>query len=161
MDFYEALKSGMTAEDITKDFNKELEEAVKKIEEEQETERLRAEEERRNKSEAALNAARHKAAAEVVEYLRTLFEVEGVEITDILPANGEALTDLFCLLLEESEKDYHSKRDLARTIKAFAAENETDQKKDSTREKRTSAGTYDFGNRDDDTILSNFLSNLF
>lgn len=161
MDFYEALKSGMTAEDITKGFNKELEEAVKKIEEEQETERLRAEAEHRTKSEAALNVARHKAAAEVIEYLRTLFEVEGVEITDIFPANGEALTDLFCLLLEESEKDYHGKRDLARAIKAFAAENETDQKKDPTRGKRTSAGVYDSGNRDDDTILSNFLSNLF
>lgn len=160
MDLYEALKSGMTAEDITKGFNKELEEAVKKIEEEQETERLRAEEERRTKSEAALIAARHKAAAEVVEYLRTLFEVEDIEITDIFPANGEALTDLFCLLLEESEKDYHSKRDLARTIKAFA-EKETAQKKDPTREKRASAGVYDSGNRDDDTILFNFLSNLF
>lgn len=156
MDFYEALKSGMTAEDITKGFNKELEEAVKKLEEE----RLRAEEERKTKSEAALNEARHKAAAEVVEYLRTLFEVEGVEITDIFPANGEALTDLLCHLLEESEKDYRSKLDLARTIKAFA-EKETAQKKDPTRGKRASAGVYDSGNRDDDTILSNFLSNLF
>lgn len=160
MDFYKALKSGITAEDITKGFNKELEEAVKKIEEEQETERLRVEAKRRTKSEAALNAARHKAAAEIVEYLRTLFEVEGVEITDILPANGEALTDLFCLLLEESEKDYHSKRDLARTIKAFA-ESETTQKKDTTRGQHASAGIYDSGDRDDDTILSNFLSNLF
>lgn len=160
MDLYGALKSGITAEDITKGFNKELEEAVKKIEEEQETERLRVEAERRTKSEAALNAARHKAAAEVVEYLRTLFEVEDIEITDIFPANGEALTDLLCHLLEESEKDYRSKLDLARTIKAFA-ENETAQKKDTTRGKRTSAGTYDSGNRDDDTILSNFLSNLF
>ena len=156
MDFYEALKSGMTAEDITKGFNKELEEAVKKFEEEQ----LRAEEERRTKSEAALNEARHKAAAEVVEYLRTLFEVEDIEITDIFPANGEALTDLLCHLLEESEKDYRSKLDLARTIKAFA-EKETAQKKDTTRGKRASAGVYDSGNRDDDTILSNFLSNLF
>lgn len=160
MDLYEALKSGMTAEDITKGFNKELEEAVKKIEEEQETERLRAEAERKTKSEAALNAARHKAAAEVIEYLKVLFEVEDLEITDIFPANGEALTDLFCLLLEESEKDYHSKLDLARTIKAFA-ESETAQKKDPTRGKSTSAGVYDSGNRDDDTILSNFLSNLF
>ena len=160
MDFYEALKSGMTAEDITKGFNKELKEAVKKLEEEQEAERLRAEAERKTKSEAALNAARHKAAAEVIEYIRTLFEAEGVEITDILPANGEALTDLFCLLLEESEKDYHSKRDLARTIKAFA-ESETAQKKDTTRGQRASAGVYNSDNRDDDTILSNFLSNLF
>lgn len=156
MDLYEALKSGMTAEDITKGFNKELEEAVKKIEEE----RLRAEEKHRTKSEAALNVARHKAAAEVIEYLKVLFEVEDLEITDIFPANGEALTDLFCLLLEESEKDYHSKLDLARTIKAFA-EKETAQKKDTTRGQRASAGVYDSGNRDDDTILSNFLSNLF
>lgn len=156
MDFYQALKSGMTAEDITKGFNKELEEAVKKLEEE----RLRAEEERKTKSEAALNAARHKAAAEIIEYLRTLFEVEDIEITDIFPANGEALTDLLCHLLEESEKDYRSKLDLARTIKAFA-EKETAQKKDPTRGKRASAGVYDSGNRDDDTILFNFLSNLF
>lgn len=160
MDLYGALKSGITAEDITKGFNKELEEAVKKIEEEQETERLRAKAERKAKSEAALNAARHKAAAEIIEYLRTLFEVEDIEITDIFPANEEALTDLLCHLLEESEKDYCSKLDLARTIKAFA-ENETAQKKDPTRGKRTSAETYDSGNRDDDTILSNFLSNLF
>lgn len=159
MDLYGALKSGITAEDITKGFNKELEEAVKKIEEEQETERLRAEVERKAKSEAALNVARHKAAAEVVEYLRTLFEVEDIEITDIFPANGEA-TDLLCHLLEESEKDYRSKLDLARAIKAFA-ESETTQKKDTTRGKSASAGTYDSGNRDDDTILSNFLSNLF
>lgn len=160
MDFYEALKNGMTAEDITKGFNKELEEAVKKIEEEQETERLRTEEERRTKSEAALNAARHKAAAEIVEYLRTLFEVEDIEITDIFPANGGALTDLLYPLLEESEKDYRSKLNLAKALKIFA-KNETVQKKDPTRGKRASAGTYDSGNRDDDTILSNFLSNLF
>lgn len=160
MDLYEALKNGITAEDITKGFNKELEEAVKKIEEEQETERLRAEAERRTKSEAALNAARHKAAAEVVEYLRTFFEAEGIEITDIFPANGKALIDLLCHLLEESEKDYCSKLDLVRTIKAFT-ESETAQKKDTTRGQRASAGVYDSGNRDDDTILSNFLSSLF
>lgn len=160
MDLYEALKNGMTAEDITDGFNKELEEAVKKIEEEQETERLKTEVERRTKSEAALNAARHKAAAEVIEYLKVLFEVEDIEITDIFPANREALTDLLCHLLEESEKDYRSKLDLAKTIKAFA-ESETAQKKDTTRGQRASAGTYDSGNRDDDTILSNFLSNLF
>ena len=161
MDLYEALKSGMTAEDITDGFNKELEEAVKKFEEEQETERRKAEVERRTKSEATLNAARHKAAAEVIEYLRTLFEVEDIEITDIFPANGKSLIDLFCHLLEESEKDYRSKLDSARAIKAFAAENEADQKKNPTKGKRTSAEVYDSSNRDDDTILSNFLSNLF
>lgn len=161
MDFYEALKSGMTAEDITKDFNKELEEAIKMIKKEQETERLKAEAKRKTKNEATLNAARHKAAAEVIEYLRTLFEVEDIEITDIFPANGESLIDLFCHLLEESEKDYRSKLDLARVIKAFAAENETDQKKDPTKGKCTSARIYGSDNRDDDTILSNFLSNLF
>lgn len=157
MDFYQALKSGMTAEEITEGFNKELGEAVKRIEEEREAKRRKAaEEEQKVKGEAALDAARHKAAAEVIEYLRVLFEVEGIETTDTFSSNGEILTSILCHFLKESEKSTCAKLDLVKTLEA-AVKNESTQKEDSSRGHH--ADTCD--DKDDDTILFDFLSNLF
>ena len=156
MDFYEALRSGMTAEEITESFNKELEEAVKRVEEDREAKRRKAaEEEQKAKKKAALSAARQKAAAEIIEYFKTLFEVEGIETADIFFPNGE-LTNVFCHLLEESEKDFCAKQDLAKVLKAVVKNNFA-QKKDTV--KRFYTG--DSNDKDDDTILSNFLSDLF
>lgn len=155
MDFYQALKSGMTAEEITEGFNKELEEAVKRVDEEREAKRRKAaEEEQKAKGEAALNAARQKAAAEVIEYLRVLFEVEGIKITDVFYSDSETLTNLFYHLLEESEKDVYDKLSLANTLEAFAKDR-LSQKEASSR------GHRDCIDKDDDAILFNFLSNLF
>lgn len=157
MDFYEALKSGMTAEEITEGFNKELEEAVKRVEEEREAKRRKAaEEEQKAKGKAALDAARRKAAAEVIEYLRVLFEVEGIKITDFFYSDSETLTNLFYHLLEESEKDVYDKLGLAKAIEAFAKDRPS-QKKDTVKRFYTGDGN----DKDDDTILFNFLSDLF
>ena len=157
MDFYEALKSGMTAEEITEGFNKELEEAIKRIEEEREAKRRKAvEEEQKIKGKAALVAARHKAAAEVIEYLRVLFEVEGIKITDFFYSDSETLTNLFYHLIEESEKDVYAKLGLAKAIEAFA-KNEPSQKEDPSKEPHTETDN----DEDDDATLFNFLSNLF
>ena len=156
MDFYQALKSGMTAEEITEGFNKELKEAVKRIEEEQEVRRRKAaEEEQKIKNAEALNAARRKATAEVIEYLRVLFEAEGIETTDTFSSNGKILTDILYHFLEVSEKDTRAKLNLIKTLEA-AAEKEPTQKKASSR------GHHDcIDDPDDDTILFNFLSDLF
>lgn len=156
MDFYEALKSGMTAEEITEGFNKELEEAVKRVEEEREAKRRKtAEEEQKAKGKAALDAARQKAAAEVVEYLKTLFDVKGIETTDTFSSNGEILTNILCHFLKESEKNVCAKLDLVKTLEA-TIKNESAQKEASSR------GHHDcIDDPDDDTILFNFLSDLF
>lgn len=157
MDFYEALKSGMTAEEITEGFNKELEEAVNRFEEEREAKRRKAaEEEQKAKGKAALDSARRKAAAEVIEYLRVLFEVEGVKITDVFYSDSETLTNLFYHLLEESEKDVYAKLGLAKAIEAFAKD-KLSQKEASSKEPYTETDNGE----DDDAILFNFLSSLF
>lgn len=156
MDFYQALKSGMTAEEITEGFNKELEEAIKRVEEEREAKRRKAAEEvQKAKGAEALDAARHKAAAEVIEYLRVLFEVEGVKITDFFYSDSETLTNLFYHLLKESEKDVYDKLSLVNTLEAFA--------KDKLSQKEASSRGHhrDCNDKDDDAILFNFLSNLF
>ena len=157
MDFYQALKSGMTAEEITEGFNKELEEAVNRFEEEREAKcRKAVEEEQKVKRAEALDAARHKAAAEVIEYLRVLFEVEGVKITDFFYSDSETLTNLFYHLLEESEKDVYDKLSLANALEAFAKDR-LSQKKDPSKEPHTETDN----DEDDDAILFNFLSSLF
>ena len=156
MDFYQALKSGMTAEEITEGFNKELEEAIKRVEEEREAKRRKAaEEEQKVKGKAALDAARQRAAAEIVEYFKTLFDVEGVESSDVFSSKGEILTDLIYHLLEESEKDVYDKLSLANTLEAFA--------KDRLSQKEVSSRGHhrDCIDKDDDAILFNFLSSLF
>ena len=155
MDFYEALKSGMTAEEITEGFNKELEEAIKRVEEEREAKcRKAAEEEQKAKKRAALNAARQRAATEVIEYFKTLSEVEGIETADNF-FNGES-TNIVCHLLGESEKDFCAKLNLIKELET-AVKNESTQKKDTV--KRFYTG--DSNDKDDDTILFNFLSSLF
>ena len=155
MDFYQALKSGMTAEEITEGFNKELEEAIKRVEEEREAKRRKAaEEEQKAKKKAALNAARQRAATEVIEYFKTLSEVEGIETADNF-FNGES-TNIVCHLLEESEKDFCAKLNLIKELET-AVKNESTQKKDTVKRFYTGDGK----DKDDDAILFNFLSSLF
>lgn len=155
MDFYQALKSGMTAEEITEGFNKELEEAVNRFEEEREAKRRKAaEEEQKTKKKAALDAARQRAATEVIEYFKTLSEVEGIETADNF-FNGES-TNIVCHLLGESEKDFCAKLNLIKELET-AVKNESTQKKDSSRGHHAEV----CNDKDDDAILFNFLSSLF
>lgn len=155
MDFYEALKSGMTAEEITEGFNKNLEEAIKRVEEEREAKRRKAaEEEQKAKRAEVLDAARQRAATEVIEYFKTLSEVEGIETADNF-FDGES-TNIVCHLLKESEKDFFAKLNLIKELET-AVKNESTQKKDSLRGHRAEV----CNDKDDDTILFNFLSSLF
>ena len=145
MDLYEALKSGVSEEELLKGFNKDLTEAKEKITKEIEKEKAEKEAQAEKARKARLAEYRHEAAAALCDYLR--FGLNVLDTNEYISQTEKEIEDI----LKEFEKNLDS---LSFFIKWF------DKSLDKNKNKEFKIPFKSWELFDDDRVIEDFIKTL-
>lgn len=144
MDLYEALKSGVSEEELLEGFNKDLTEAKEKITKEIEKEKAEKDAQAEKARKARLAEHRSKIAAALCDYLNL--------ILDIPDTDGDAISQAE---IEETLKDFEKNLDgLSFFVKWF----DKSLNKNKNKEFKIPFKSWELWN--DDTVIKDFIKTL-
>ena len=144
MDLYEALKSGVSEEELLKGFNKDLTEAKEKITKEIEKEKAENEAREEKIRKTRLAEYRSKIAAALCDYLNLILNIPDTD--------GDAISQTE---IEETLKDFEKNLDgLSFFIKWF----DKNLSKNKNKEFKTPFKSWELWN--DDTVIKDFIKTL-